>query len=671
MSHVDVRPEAARLRLFGRFGLIAPGGVEAAITSRRGRGLIAYLFLSPDNEESRERLCGLFWADRGEPQARASLRQCLLELRDSLADVGLELLDAGRSRIGLRAAGVGSDLDDLLAAISDDDPRIGAGRLAQMDQRQLLEDLDLPGPFAAWLEQTRPRMERSIAGEVHAQLERFERAGRWEDVRTLAEAFSRRDPLDETVAAAAIRADGATGNSAAAHRRYRILQDAMNREFGASPGATAREALAATRLPQAKPAPPPPEASPELAVETVQERADSPTPPMVVIASFETSHATDEELRLAATLRDEVVAGLSRFRDLRVVADPRSIDLVSGSFSADHEAAYILGATLRAGRDGGRLTARLLRVRDLQVIWSDGLEAPGLDVVDTIDSIIARVVGAILPMIDSDLVRNASHLPSAPIYERYVLARDAAARARTYDQARAAAQELEALIQSKPSFALPYLPLAFLYNTDFWYTRAWSSSPGLKERALELGKTALALDRGHVHGYTICGWSYLRRRQWEPARIYLEQAFALNPFHPRRVMEVGYAFLFLGDTERARKLLNRHLLLNPEPDDFYYMDLGLLSFVEGDLDMSASYLELIANPDIWGLLYRAMTAKAGGFPCEAKIAAARERLRAIWPSNVPMSADNVVTWVSTHNPFQSPDTDARFLTAVRDILPEA
>jgi hypothetical protein len=101
------------------------------------------------------------------------------------------------------------------------------------------------------------------------------------------------------------------------------------------------------------------------------------------------------------------------------------------------------------------------------------------------------------------------------------------------------------------------------------------------------------------------------------------------------------------------------------------MDLGLLSFVEGDLDMSASYLELIANPDIWGLLYRAMTAKAGGFPREAKIAAALQRLRTIWPSNVPMTADNVVTWVSTHNPFQSPDTDARFLSAVRDILAEA
>ena len=663
MSSVDVSPGPARLRLFGRFALFDASGAEVTITSRRGRGLLAYLYLAPDREESRERLCGLFWGDRGEMQARASLRQCLLELRESLSDAGLDLLNAGRSRVGLRAEGVSSDLDALFAGLAEDVQEISASRLTQIDQRQVLEDIELAGPFDDWLEQTRPRLERAIAADVHAQLERFERAGRWEDVRAIAEAFSRRDPLDETVAAAAIRADGATGNTAAAHRRFRILQEAMNREFGASPGATAREALAIAG--QAPPNPTAPMVDQPVAP------LDSATPPLVVVASFETSHATEEELRLAATLRDEVVAGLSRFRDLRVVADPRSIDQVGGSLSADIGAAYILGATLRAGRDGGRLTARLLRVRDLFVIWSDGLEAPGLDVVDTIDSIIARVVGAILPMIDSDLVKNASHLPSASIYERYVLARDAAARARTYDQARAAARELEALIQAKPSFALPYLPLAFLYNTDFWYTRAWSSSPELKERALELGKTALALDRGHVHGYTICGWSYLRRRQWEPARMYLEQAFALNPFHPRRVMEVGYAFLFLGDTERARKLLNRHLLLNPEPDDFYYMDLGLLSFVEGDLDRSASYLELIANPDIWGVLYRAMTAKAGGFPSEAKIAAARDRLRSIWPSNVPMTPDTVVAWVATHNPFQSVETEARFLAAIRDILPAA
>ena len=135
-------------------------------------------------------------------------------------------------------------------------------------------------------------------------------------------------------------------------------------------------------------------------------------------------------------------------------------------------------------------------------------------------------------------------------------------------------------------------------------------------------------------------------------------------------MEVGYAYLFLGDTARARTLLNRHLLLNPDPDDFYYMDLGLISFVEGDLEKAANYLELIANPDIWALLYRAITAKAGGFPFQMKVGAFRNRLSMIWPPEAPMTPDAVVAWVASHHPFQSQETEARFLAAVRNIVIE-
>ena len=664
MSIVTVRPGESRIRLFGRFGLFSATGAEVPITSRRGRGLFAYLYLAADHEESREKLCSLFWGDRGDAQARASLRQCMLELRDALAEAALDILSAAREKVALNAEALSSDLAQLHTALAGDDAGETLLALSQIEGKDLLEDSDISGQYQEWLQQARPRLHQSIALAVHAQLERFERAARWSEVIEVAEAYLRRDSLDETVAAAAIRADAATGNSAAAHRRFRILKEAMNREFGAAPGATAREALARAVATQAGPPTTPQQFPP-------QDRLEIDAPPLVIVAVFETGQSEGEPARLVSILRDEVLAGLARFRDLRVVADPRPIDHLSEPLPSDLGVAYILGASLRAGRDGGRLTARLIRTRDHFVIWSESLAIPGLDVVETIDGIIARVVGAVLPKIDSDLVRNASLLPSSPVYERYLVARDLAARARTHDEARAAARDLEALIETKPSFALPYLPLAFLYNTDFWYTRAGSSSPELKERALELAKTALALDRAHVHGYTICGWSYLRRRQWEPARMYLDQAFSLNPFHPRRVMEVGYAYLFLGETDKARTLLNRHLLLNPDPDDFYYMDLGLISFVEENLEKAANYLELIANPDIWALLYRAITAKAGGFPFQLKVDAFRNRLAIIWPPEDSMTPDAVVTWVAGHHPFQSGETETRFLAAVRNIMIEA
>ena len=663
MSNAYAHPVEARLRLFGGFALSGRDGAPLAISSRRGRGLLAYLFLAPDHGATRERLCGLLWSDRGEAQARASLRQCLLELRDNLSSANLNILDVGRERIALRAPLMSSDVSDLRRALASDDADALVSILGTIGDGRLLQDIEIGGLFQDWLDQTRPRLEQSIAAGVQAQLERLEGAGDWLKVRAIAEGFLHRDPLDEAVVTSAIRADAATGNISAAHRRFKILQDAMDKEFGVTPGAAARDALA--KADSRAPAP-----GAQHRAESIpghQRPPDVAAPPLVVVALFEASDRAGDETKLATMLRDEVVSGLARFRDLRIVADPRPIDRLSEEFSADLGAAYVLGATFRAGHGGGRLTARLLRINDRQVIWSDRLEAPGLDVVETIDGIIAQVVGAVLPAIDADLVRNPSNLPTNSLYRRYVLARDAGARARTFQEARAAASQLEDLVSAAPAFALPYLPLAKLYNTDFGLTRAGSSGPDHRARALTLAKSALALDRGHVHGYTIAGWCYLRRGAWETGKAYLEQAFSLNPFHPRRVMEVGYGFLFLGETERARSLLDRHLLLNPEPDDYFFMDLGLLSFVQGDHDLAASYLELIANPDIWGLIYKAMVAKAAGLECEDKIEAARRAIADIWP-DTPMTAEAVIDWIAGHHPFQSAEVQHRFLGAVRAIL---
>ncbi|MGI9169976.1 MAG: BTAD domain-containing putative transcriptional regulator [Caulobacteraceae bacterium] len=670
----DKAPEGARLRLFGGFALAGRDARPVAISSRRGRGLLAYLFLAPEQGATRERLCGLLWSDRGETQARASLRQCLLELRDNLSSAGVEILDVGRERIAIRPGAISSDVGDLQRALAGDDTGALARTLGALGDGRLLDDLDIGGLFQDWLEQTRTRLDQSIATGVQNQLERLEGVGEWGKVRTLAEAYLRRDELDEAVVTSAIRADAATGNALAAHRRFKILQDAMDREFKAAPGPAARDALARVGAQ----GPPPPMAAPSSGSVSASDSgasvpataSDAAAPPLVVVALFESGESGGEGTRLATNLRDEVVSGLARFRDLRIVADSRPIDRLNEHFSADLGAAYVLGVSFRAGQGGGRLIAQLLRIHDRQVIWSDRLEAPGLDVVETIDGIIAQVVGAILPAIDADLVRNPSRLPADSLYNRYLLASDAATRARTFDQARAAADRLEELVADAPAFALPYLPLAKLYNTDFGLTRAGASGPDLRARALALAKSALALDRGHVHGYTIAGWCYLRRREWDTGRAYLEQAFALNPFHPRRVMEVGYGFLFLGETERARALLDRHLLLNPEPDDYFFMDLGLLTFVQGDHGLAASYLELIAKPDIWGLIYKAMVAKAAGLPCQDKTEAARRAIADIWP-DTPMTVEAVVDWIGGHHPFQSAEVQQRFLGAARAILTPA
>jgi len=659
MSETRAEPGHARARLIGEFCLFTAAGEAVIIASRRARALLAYLALAPEHAATRARLRGLFWADRGEAQARASLRQCLLHLRQILGGAGLDVLQVSRERVALGPAHLASDVEDLRAALGGEEAGRVTPLLEAAGSGRLLEDLEIDGPFRDWLGQAAARLDQSLAAGVLALLERLEAKGDWRGVRAVAEAWLARDALDEAVVAAAIRADVALGAVSIARRRFSILRTGSADGLSAAPSAAARLAQSSAEEPP-HPSPSPPEFGRGEAADLAA--------PMVVVAAFGTDDTSGAEDRLAATLRDEVLSGLARFRDLRVITDSRNLDMVAADLSAERAGAYALGASLRGGAEGRRLIVQLLRSGERHLIWAHRLVLPDLDIIGTIDEIIAPVVAAVLPSIQADLMRRPGDNGAERSYTRYLLARGPDAKARNFHEARAAADSLEAMIAANPSFLPPYLPLSFLYNTDFDYTRAESSGSLERARAFELAKMALALDRGNVQAYTTMGWCYLRRRQWRSARDYFDQALALNPYHVRRLMEVGYGLLFLGDLESARALLDRCLLLNPSPQDGFFTDLGLLSMVRGDHERAASYFELTADPEIWGSLYTLINAQMGALGTAGKRETAVASIASIWPQESSMTADAVVAWIAHHHPFQDGEVEQWFLNAAREAF---
>jgi TolB-like protein/Tfp pilus assembly protein PilF len=113
-----------RLTLFGGFRAAGADGSERAIKSKKAKGLLAYLALSPRLSRSREELMALLWSERGEAQARASLRQALAGLRRDLGE------DAGALIVTNDAVALDPDKvavepaggDELLAGLHIHDP---------------------------------------------------------------------------------------------------------------------------------------------------------------------------------------------------------------------------------------------------------------------------------------------------------------------------------------------------------------------------------------------------------------------------------------------------------------------------------------------------------------------------------------------------------------------
>jgi adenylate cyclase len=115
-----------RLTLFGDFSLARADGGEVPLKSKKAKALLAYLALPLGKAHSREEIMALLWSDRGEAQARASLRQVLSGLRKELGDEGAAALKISDDALSLDPDAVlinkANGSDELLAGFQLHDP---------------------------------------------------------------------------------------------------------------------------------------------------------------------------------------------------------------------------------------------------------------------------------------------------------------------------------------------------------------------------------------------------------------------------------------------------------------------------------------------------------------------------------------------------------------------
>src|SRR5882724_8732003 len=67
----------AELALLGGFRLRLAGGEVIDLPGQKDRALLAFLALHPGGPQSRDKLAGLLWSERGDQQARDSLKHAL------------------------------------------------------------------------------------------------------------------------------------------------------------------------------------------------------------------------------------------------------------------------------------------------------------------------------------------------------------------------------------------------------------------------------------------------------------------------------------------------------------------------------------------------------------------------------------------------------------------
>jgi DNA-binding SARP family transcriptional activator/tetratricopeptide (TPR) repeat protein len=230
-----------------RLSLALLGGFEATLGlrtltfARKAQALLAFLALARGHASSRTQLTALLWAERGEQQARNSLRQVLFDVRRALGPDGAGVLRADPERIELCATRLEVDVvtfEELAKTTSAE----ALARAVALYRGELLAELAVKeAPFESWLAGERERLHQLAVRVLSARLEHQRAAGSPDAVIQTAQRLLVLDPLQEPGHRALMQIHAAQGNRALALRQYRICVDTLRRELRVEPEAETRQ----------------------------------------------------------------------------------------------------------------------------------------------------------------------------------------------------------------------------------------------------------------------------------------------------------------------------------------------------------------------------------------------------------------------------------------------
>jgi len=399
-----------RLRLFGHLAVNDNEGKVYLPRTRKTRALMAVLAIASPKPVLRSHLASLLWSRRENEQARASLRQSVHELQETLGPSWSHVFIADRHHLSLRGEDVDIDALSLTQRT-----RISPGLLDQYED-VLLEDLNgLDPAFDQWLEDERARFVRirrtigeSLLAQHHDPLAAID----------VAEQILVIDRGHEGAWRTIMRSHAEQGDIRAALAAYDRCRSILAEVSGQSPSPETEDLIARIRAQgqltynqpaqiqsghlSEVPAPAPVQLRPTG-------RRDRTTLRLRVLPLRAVGEERDDGLGIG--LAEEISAGLSRFRWISClpavlwpsgtivssVGGAPSVETGDGVWSGA-EADLILDGTIQRAVGRVRIIVRLLDMRaGGEIVWAARFDREMTDPLALQDELSAAIVAQVDP----------------------------------------------------------------------------------------------------------------------------------------------------------------------------------------------------------------------------------------------------------------------------------
>ncbi len=367
----------------------------------------------------------------------------------------------------------------------------------------------------------------------------------------------------------------------------------------------------------------------------IQSASTAPKTKAIVVLPFDNISPDKESDYFADGLTEELIANLSRLKDIRVV--PRTTSMRYKGTNKDIKTIgrelgtrYILAGSVRKFQENLRITVELIDVDSDAQLWAETYKGKLADIFDIQEQVSKQIVDMLMVKLTptEKIVLTKRSTVNAEAFDYYLRGRDLLYQ-RSKKSMLMATQLFQKAIDLDPRYAEAYAGLGESYSSlylDAERNVAWL------DKAIESSLKALMYDPTLSEAYAALGLSYFNKQLYDDAVTASQKAIELDPNNFLGYWILGRIYHNRDRDKEAVDLFNKVVKLNP---DFYsvYGDLQIVYSRLGEKEKYNEILEvalkvyeryLSQHPDdARGHMYFATDLAQVGRKDEAKVEAAK------------------------------------------------
>jgi TolB-like protein len=312
----------------------------------------------------------------------------------------------------------------------------------------------------------------------------------------------------------------------------------------------------------------------------------------------------------AEGLTEDIVAGLSRFPYLRVIARSSTAHYLAETVAArrignELGARYVIEGSLRQADGKMRFGARLVDTDSGEHLWAETFERAWREegifkLQDEITDLVVAPIGDAYGVLGRAITASIAARPPETVTPHEAVWR------LFYAEQRGSAEEhllarisLERAIEMQPGYADAWAALAILLLDE--HRHLFNPQPNSLERALLAAQRALDRDPASQMANHAFAVAHYFNGDLETFRVAGERALTLNPYCSYPMAYLGRLYCYSGEWDRGIQLTKRAIALSPHHPGWFHFGICLNEYRQRRYAKALAVLQGVNMPDYWVL----------------------------------------------------------------------